>query len=401
MTQYRLIYRMSQRRLMWLVVALAAACRPSSTPVPTSAETNAYVLRLGNDTLAIDQYTRVGERIQGTLVTHLPRTIVTRYEVTLSATTGMASLLEYNTRLPSGATVPSGALAPLRSVTITFGRDSAVRRDQRDTVVTARAFAPNTFPYINYSIAFFQLPVSALRAAGRDSAAWSIYTGGRSTTAMTVKRTGANRYSVDIGGFPFAVVTDGRGVIQSVDGARTTQHFVATRQNSIDIPGLAAAWAQRESAPAAALSVRDTTRARIGDADLWVDYGRPLARGRKVFGVSGVLNDTIWRTGANQATQFRTSAPVRIGNATVPAGTYTLWTLAVPGRYQLIINRQTGQWGTIYDAKQDLARVPLSATTLPRVVERFTIELDPTGASTGVLKLRWDTTELSVPITVP
>jgi hypothetical protein len=92
---------------------------------------------------------------------------------------------------------------------------------------------------------------------------------------------------------------------------------------------------------------------------------------------------------------------VRIGGATVPAGTYTLWTLAIPGRYQLIINKQTGQWGTIYDARQDLARVPLNASTLPTVVERFTIAMDPASAGSGLLTLRWDTTELSVPITAP
>jgi hypothetical protein len=394
---------MAKPRLLVLSAALAIACRPSSAPVPTSAQTNAYVLRLGADTLAIDQFTRVGERIEGTLVTHLPRTVVTRYAVTLSPTTGMASLLEYNNRLPSGAILPAGTLAPLRNVTITFGADSAVRRDQRDTVITQRAAAPNAFPYINYSIAFFQLPVSALRAANKDSAAWSIYTGGRTTTSMIVKRVGSSRYTVDIGGFPYLVLTDGGGVVQSVDGARTTQHFVAMRQNSIDGPGLAAAWAQRESAPAvpAALSVRDTARARIGGVELMVDYGRPLTRGRKVFGANGVLNDTIWRTGANQATQFRTSAPIRVGGVDVPAGMYTLWTLAIPGRYQLIINRQTGQWGTIYDARQDLARVALTSAALPQVVERFTIAMDTTGANSGVLKLRWDTTELSVPITIP
>jgi hypothetical protein len=395
---------MSIQRFALLALGLATVgCRVSSAPVPASAQTNAYVLMLGNDTIAVDQATRVGGRIEGTLVTHLPRALVTRYVVTLNPSTGRASRLEYNVRLPDGSLLPSGNQPPARNVTITFGPDSAVSQVQRDTMVTSRAAAQNAFPYINYSIAFFQLPISALRASNAENLTTSIYTGGRTTTPMSVSRVGVNRYSVAIGGFPYDVVTDANGVVLTVDGARTTQHFVATRQSSVDVAGLAAAWGQRDrdARPAAQLSVRDTVRATVGTAEVWIDYGRPLTRGRSVFGPTGVLNDTIWRTGANQATQFRTSVPLTLGGQTIPPGTYTLWTLALPGRYQLIINKQTGQWGTVYDPAQDLVRVPLQATQLPAVVERFTILVEPTGGNRGVLRLRWDTTELSVPFTTP
>jgi hypothetical protein len=292
----------------------------------------------------------------------------------------------------------------VRQTTITFDGDSAVVRVQRDTMITTRAATPNAFPYINYAIAFFQLPVSALRAVNVDRAGYSIFAGGRLTTPMSVARTGNNRYAVSIGGFPYAITTDDRGVIETVDGARTTQHFVATRQGSLDVLALASAWAAaaaRAPRAVAALSARDTSRAVIGTAALWVDYGRPMTRGRRVWGANGVLNDTIWRTGANAATQFRTTVPLTIGGQSVPAGTYTLWTLAVPARYQLIVNKQTGQWGTQYDASQDLARIPMQARTLDPAVERFTIAIEPTGETAGVLRLQWGATELSVPITVP
>ena len=396
---------MSLSRITLLALTLVVAgCRASSAPVPTSAQTNAYVLRLGNDTIAVDQSTRVGDRIEGTLVTHLPRAVVTRYVVSVNPTTGMASLLEYNNRLPDGTVLPVAAnQQPLRNVTITFGADSAVRQDQRDTLIATRAAARNAFPYINYAIAFFQLPVSALRASNADSAMYSMYTGGRTTNTLMVVKKGSNRYVVSPQGYQYDVVTDGKGVVQSVDGARTTQHFIATRQNSVDGPGLAALWAQRErdARPALALSTRDTTKATIGPAQLWVDYGRPTTRGRKVFAANGVLNDSIWRTGANAATQFRTNVPIMLAGQQVPAGTYTLWTLAIPGRYQLIVNKQTGQWGTVYDPKQDLLRVPLQARAIAQPVERFTIAVDEMGPAGGTLRLRWDTTELSVPITVP
>lgn len=391
---------MSMCRLTSLALALAlVGCRPSSAPVPTSAQTHAYLLRLGNDTLAVDQFTRVGNRIEGTLVAHLPRTVVTRYVVTLDPATGRASAIEYNSRLPDGSVLSSG----VRNVTITFAGDSAVARIQRDTLAVTRVSAANAFPYINYAMVFFQLPVSALRASNADSGAYAIYTGGRQTTPLSVSRRGPNRYWVAIGGFPYEVVTDANGVVQSVDGSRTTQHFVATRQSFVDIPALTTMWAQREreTRPASVLSPRDTTRATIGSASLLVDYGRPSARGRRVFGASGVLGDTLWRTGANAATQFRTSVPIVVAGNTIPAGTYTLWTIAVPGRYQLIFNKQTGQWGTVYDPAQDLVRVPLQMTRLAQPVDRFTITLSPTSSNAGMLRLQWDDTELAVPFTVP
>jgi hypothetical protein len=65
---------------------------------------------------------------------------------------------------------------------------------------------------------------------------------------------------------------------------------------------------------------------------------------------------------------------------------------------KLIVNRQTGQWGTFYDPRQDLARIDLTAEHLAQTVEPFTIAIDPQGQG-GVLRLRWDRTQFSVPIT--
>ena len=392
-----------RQALPLVALAAASACRPSSAPEPASTR-NTYFLRLGSDTLAVDQFTMAAARIEGTLVTHLPRTVVTRYVITRDAATGRPSQIEYSSRLPDGSLLPAGAQGSLRQVTITFSGDSAVSRAQRDTLVVTRVAAANAFPYINYSIATFQAPITALRAAGVDSASYAIYTGGRVTTPMVVRRSGANQYRVGIGGYGYLVTTDAAGIVQSVDGSGTTQQFVAARhEGAPDVMALAQAWAARDRAPRApaALSVRDTVRATVGSAELWVDYGRPLTRGRRVWGANGVLNDTLWRTGANAATQFRTSVPVTIGGQQVPAGTYTLWTIAVPGRYQLIVNRQTGQWGTAYDPKQDLVRVPLQARSISPAVEQFTIAITPAGAGAAVLRLQWDTTELSVPITAP
>ena len=385
---------MASPRILFLALALSAGCRASSSPTPAVAQTSAYVVRLGSDTLAVEQFTRVGDRLEGVLVTRYPRAVVTRYLVTLSAD-GTPALIESSSRLADGGLTP----ARIRATTVTYAGDSALMQQMRDTLITVRVPAPRAFPYINYSMAFVQLPIAAARAAGLDSVAYTILpVGGRGTTPITVIRRGGTRYDFMLGPYRYQVQTDGRGVVQEVDGRGTTQHFIARRLNGVDVTGIASAWGQRELG---LLSTRDTVIASIGPASLWVDYGRPAARGRAVFGADGVLGDTLWRTGANAATQFRTDTPILIGGERVPAGTYTLWTLAVPGRYQLIINRQTGQWGTVYDPARDLARVPLAAAVLPRVMERFTIVVEPTGDRAGTLRLRWDATELSVPISVP
>jgi hypothetical protein len=107
-----------------------------------------------------------------------------------------------------------------------------------------------------------------------------------------------------------------------------------------------------------------------------------------------VLGDTIWRTGANAATQLRTDADIRIGGTLVPAGIYSLWTHTTPRGYELIVNRQAGQWGTEYHAERDLARIPLRESTTAAPVERFTIALDPQAG----LVMTWGTKQLSVPI---
>ncbi len=139
-------------------------------------------------------------------------------------------------------------------------------------------------------------------------------------------------------------------------------------------------------------SPRDSVKASIGGANISVNYGRPSKRGREVFG--GLVRfGTVWRTGANEATAFTTSKALRFGNATVPAGSYTLYTLPdESGKWQLIVNKQTGQWGTVYDQAQDLVRIPLTVTQTPSVTEQMSITVMP-AANGGELAVLWDRTK--------
>ena len=129
-----------------------------------------------------------------------------------------------------------------------------------------------------------------------------------------------------------------------------------------------------------------------------IKYSRPSMRGRKIFGEL-VPYGKVWRTGANAATSLTTDTALDIGGTAVPAGNYTLYTVPGEKSWQLIVNKQTGQWGTKYDESQDLARIPMKVSQLPSAMEEFTIALDKTGAKSATLKLEWETTNASVNIT--
>ena len=219
--------------------------------------------------------------------------------------------------------------------------------------------------------------------------------GARGTSPLPVKLIGRDSARIQWFGFPLYVRHDGRGNMLLADGSQTTVKVRVDRVAAMELDTLARDWSARDQAAGIAgpASTRDTARATIGNAHVWVDYGRPALRGRDVW-VNGVLGDTIWRTGANAATQLRTDAPLTIGGAAVPAGTYSLWTHTTPRGYELIVNRQAGQWGTEYHADRDLVRIPLRETVLGTPAERFTIELDPQ----GTLIMMWGTKQLSVPV---
>lgn len=128
-----------------------------------------------------------------------------------------------------------------------------------------------------------------------------------------------------------------------------------------------------------------------------IDYSRPSLKGRKV-GQELAPYGKVWRTGANEATALTTEIDLTIGGAKVPAGKYTLYTLPSEGTWKLIINKQTGQWGTKYDESQDLARVDMKKTALPQSVEQFTISFDKKNDTTADLNLDWENTRVSVEV---
>jgi len=175
--------------------------------------------------------------------------------------------------------------------------------------------------------------------------------------------------------------------------------FALRSVSAVVVFAVAALSATSVQAQQPAASPRDSVKTTIAGAALTVDYGRPSKRGREIFGGLEKWGN-VWRTGANQATHFTTSKTLKFGAATVPAGTYTVYTLLDQGgKWQLIINKQTGQWGTVYDQKQDLVRIPLTVEQTPAVVEKMEITIKPAGAG-GEFAVLWDRTKAKASFTV-
>ena len=144
------------------------------------------------------------------------------------------------------------------------------------------------------------------------------------------------------------------------------------------------------------------TPSHSGPSRITIDYGQPHARGREIFG-GLVPYGEVWRLGANWATRLTLDFEVRFGDLDVPRGEYTLFLLPRADRGELIVSRQTRQWGTDYDPSHDFGRTPLGRRTLGEAVGSLAITLEPdlpaeAGAvPSGTLRVTWGEAEYSTP----
>ncbi len=134
-----------------------------------------------------------------------------------------------------------------------------------------------------------------------------------------------------------------------------------------------------------------------GGKSVNTDYSSPRMKGRKIFGEL-VPFGQVWRTGANEATTFVTGSDIVVGGKTVPAGSYTIFTVPNADKWTLIINKKTGEWGIPYKYESDeLARVDMKVSKLPSPVENFTLSYVKSGSGCN-LQVDWESTRASVGI---
>jgi hypothetical protein len=152
------------------------------------------------------------------------------------------------------------------------------------------------------------------------------------------------------------------------------------------------------------LSPPAETSITIAGKTITIKYAAPSVRGRQIFGEGGVVSKDktypVWRAGANSATALHTDADLDIKGLVVPKGDYTVFALVNATPWQLIINKQTGQWGLTYNKDQDLGRVPMDMSKPPAPIETYKMTLSATGPSSGKLQLEFENFIASVPFTV-
>jgi hypothetical protein len=390
-----------------LAALLALACAPAAP-----AERYGFVARLGRDTVSLESVTRQGNTVTSDAVDRFPR-VRRRHTVIELGPDGGIRHLEMDIHTPS-----EPADQRERHVVADVTRDSVrvTKTDKAGTVV--RAFATNgglveahvPQMYSLYELYFAAaLKHAAAKQPASDTAQMRQFYVDREFDRFPLHRGLVRRLPDGRAEISHDWLSGtGEGTLDSAyhltgySGARTTYKVSVERlATPPDIKPVADRFevAETQSGGAKQLSVRDTVRASIGAAAFTVDYGRPLARGRTLLG-DVIPLDYVWRTGANAATQFTTSAPVTIGGLQVPAGAYTLWTSPHADGVDLIVNKQTGQWGTEYGPAHDLGRARLTTETLATPVEQFTISVAPRDKTHGTLALAWGTFRWTAPIEV-
>ena len=133
----------------------------------------------------------------------------------------------------------------------------------------------------------------------------------------------------------------------------------------------------------------------VDGGNITIDYGRPYLKGRVIGESVEPMPDSVWRLGADEATTLTTDRELMLGAATIPAGEYTLWTMQAGDEVHLIVNSETGQWGTAYNAEHDVVHVPMTVGALDPPAEQLVISIED-----GSLGFDWGTLTAGVPLMV-
>ncbi|MFN8669903.1 MAG: DUF2911 domain-containing protein [Gemmatimonadaceae bacterium] len=369
------------------------ALLPLAAPAVVAAQSASLTYRLGKDTLAIEQYTRTATSLTGEMVQRSgPAVARVTYTVTLGKDARATAVRL--TRVQADGTPAPGAPREYR---FTLGADSAVRE-----VVFADSTQRRAFPLARAAVnfpTFVYGPTELLATLRKGGASDSIpalgLAGGVGFSGLTPL--GGDSLRLRGSGYAMVLRFDANHRLQSVDGRGTTNKVVAERGNG----GLDLAAIATRMKPTGTLSAREDARAGFGAGGIVVvDYGRPQVRERSVWGGTLVPFDSVWRAGANDATHLFTTRTLTFGTVTLAPGMYTLWVQHTRQGTFLIVNKQTGQWGTQYDGAQDVGRIEMQSAAAPSHVEELTYTVRALAPNRGVLELAWGDRVLSAPFGV-
>ncbi len=361
-----------------------------------TAQQASFVYRLGKDTVAVEQFTRTASRLTGEVLSRSGPTVVrVEYDVAVGAD-GKTTAVTYKLFGSDGKAV-RGRPTEMR---YTIKGDSATRVVVwPDSTPTRTLGAVGAVPFASPSYGMLELAFQAMRRGSMTTGSFPLLGVGVGATLATAALTTAGGDTIrQPGGVVYLVDREGR--LQKYDGSSTTGKLVATRGAG----GLNLASLASRMTPMGVLSTRGMARGHFQTPQpggvIMVDYGRPLVRDRTVWGGLLIPLDTIWRLGANEATHFATARDIAFGDVTVPAGLYTLFLYNAKSGPLLVVNKQIGQWGTIYDQTKDVVRIPLTMAAAPEHVEEFTITVRQSAPSRGALEIAWGVQTASAAFTV-
>lgn len=388
-------------------VLLLVSCGPKPP-----AEHYGFIARLGNDTVSVESVTRQGNTVTSEEVDRFPRVRVRHTVIELNPDGSIRHLvMDIHTPSEPANERERKVIADVTTDSVHISKTDGTGTLHRN-FATAGGIVVAHVPQI-YSLYELYFAAALKHAAAKPGIGSSVemrqFYIDREFDRFPLGRAhvrplegGKMEITHDwLSGTGEATV-DSNDHMLSYSGARTTYKVDVNRLNTApDIKSIADRFEilETKAGTVRQLSVRDTMHAQIGNVKFTVDYGRPLMRGRKLLG-DVLPYDRVWRTGANEATQFTTSAPIKLAGLPVPAGTYTLWTAPHTGGVDLIVNRQTGQWGTEYNASRNLGVARITSETVSPPVEAFTISILPTDAQHGTLIMEWGSFRWTAPVEV-
>ncbi len=374
---------------------LSACAEQPWSPTPHEART--WVSTLGEDTVAVEQFTVTESVISGVLIERTPETHVIAYEAELNDS---GHIITFELRKSTPSANPDGPDPLEWSTHVQDTVATVVRTVDVNPGEVRASVPPGVIPYLGQVHPSMYVFSQAFDQARRGAQEIHLLGRGGSASCRSLVYSQPHEFSLDLFGSPITAVLDADGQLIGTSGAATVAKREVRRVKPYDIMPSAARWAAMDVAGegVGTPSPGATASGTVDGAFIEVRYSRPAMRGRDIWGRL-VPYDEVWRTGANAATHLTTDHDLTIGGHVLPAGTYTLWSLYTETGGEFIVNAQTNQWGTFYNEEHDLFRVKMTPSATPEPIERFTISIRDTDAG-GELVLAWDTTEWIVPLTV-
>lgn len=295
---------------------------------------------------------------------------------------------------------PDGKWVQNQETTVTSDADSTYIRIKRGETTTNRNFAGRSYVTNNADAASFHLfPYRGFYAPAKvGDTLTSQHVGGPYLKKFSVAKIQKNQVRVGSSMMGYlTLVLDKKNRLQAIDGRGSSLNFTATVHRKLDFETLKNHFVEKQikSGAVPSISTRDTVVATLGLQTVTINYWRPLARGRKIFGEIVPMN-RFWRVGANNATEISFTQPVYFGDQKLEAGKYTLFAMPSDTQWLLMFNSKTGIWGTEYDASADVLRVPVKVESLPEHVEKLTLSVSPAADGGGVLRIEWEKTRVFV-----